>query len=388
LEETSQQRKPTWPIVLAATSLALTTALAVINAFGWVDSPALNALVVATAMVTLITALLNRELVGASRKQRRLAFLVVTVVVSISVLSAFVLDPREHQPLGPPSQRTIAGINSDCSTPDLPRLLPGPLRIVASRAARMGAEKSDVVVLLSTNPAEKDLVSDEATLSIFVCQGTTEWKRPISRTVNIAGCEASLRTTQLRSPKQEEVLFAVVCGSGQFLDFWLFGWDNKTRSIRELMAREGLFQGSVDQIADKLVVEAGGTRNDFRWIDGSFSQTTANFAPAAEGVIISFWWDDTGGHADLPVLKVQPEERVYFRWAMERNKDQSVRSFRVVAGQRDEDSEFSVKEQGAEFGIDEHGQPYLVLKRHRVRVVVTVFPNGYGSPAISVAVLS
>lgn len=386
-----QPPRPTWLMLLGVSALALTASLALVKTLGWGDSGVLNALIVVSTALTLTASLLTRELVGASRAQRIVAFSAVALILGVSLVTAFVFAPiASENALSPPPQRTIGSVRSDCDTPDFPKLLrTSPLRIVSSRAVRAGAGKSDFIAVVSTNPAETRPTDKNATLSILTCQKTNTWVRSISEEINIAGCDASLSTTQLRSANQEEVLFTVACGSGGFLEFSLYGWDADREEVAPLMTRVGLFQGEVAQVADKLVIDAGGVRNEFRWTLDTFAQVTANFAPSAEGVVSAFWWDEDGGHTDLPVVSVQPQERVYFRWDRDRHKDESVRSFRITFSTREEETDPThSSEDEAEGGVDEYGQWYLILKRQGVNVDVTVHPNGYGDPGIAILVAS
>lgn len=376
--------QPTWLLILGASTLALTAALALVKALGLTESKVLDGLIVTSTVLTLLAGLLTRELLGATPRQRVFVFLTVVLVLGGSTFIAFWsgrtdAGPRE-QVLDIPPQRAIADVRARCGTPDLPSMLgTSLLRVDSSVAVQTAAGKSDFIVVVSTDPSHTGLLGEIATISVLTCEKKASWTRTLSLTRDISGCRAGLSTTRLRYPDQEEALFTMQCGSGGFLNFILFGAKDGSGKVSILLERDGLFQGTVGQVGDRLAISAGGLRNEFRWMKQGFAQVTANFSPATTGIIVGFWWEPQGGRADLSEVRADPDERVYFRWDRERNTDDSVASYRMLLSSQSDD---------AQWAMDERGQNYVVMKRAGVIAEVTAIANGYSGRTISVKVRS
>jgi hypothetical protein len=183
------------------------------------------------------------------------------------------------------------------------------------------------------------------------------------------------------------VLFTRICGSGSYLDFRVLGADSG--SVRTLYREEGVFQGQASQVRDRLVVVSGSERAELTWDGEQFKRTgRVSSLPAAEGVIVEFWWEPgKGGQTDLEDVSVRVKERVYFQWDRDRNTDKSVTSHRILASMppcsRGSDR------CPARFAEDGRGERYLVLNDEGLAVDVTIVPNGYNwEGAITVTIRS
>lgn len=366
-----------WAVVCA---LALAAAVGVAEILGWTQGVVGRGLLIASVLITLVIAIVGNHLPTATRRQVGVAGVMV-VVIFAAVLGVSWIWGRSSPSivsgeLGPPTQRTVEDLDSDCDVPSTEQLVgQGSSRILSTRVAASAQKEGDFIAALVAELPSDPAGAEEVRLTLLECDGSS-WRRALSEPVNLGGCDYELVATQLRNTDQEEVLFGTRCGSGAFLDFRLFGEDD-TGSVQTLYSEDGIFQGEVSQLRDHLVVVSGRGRTELKW-DGERLEPVgrASSLPAARGVIIEFWWDDDGGHTDVEDIPVRVNERVYFYWDRERNTDVSVKSHRIL-GSLPQCRPTTRPRCRAAFREDERGERYLVLLAPNLDVGITIIPNGY-----------
>ena len=362
-------------VVAGACALALGGAAALATSLGWTNGRVGAALLIVSALVAVAVKLATDHLPDASRGQVLLASTLV-VVIFAGVLGAAYKWGREEATaevveLAPPAQRELGDLQSECGVPQAELLTgAGSSRILSTRVAIATEERGDFIAAVVAEPTADSPLPESETLVVLECDGAS-WNLALTKTTDSIGCWTDLETTQLRSPEQEEVLFRTVCGSGAFLDYQLIGFDDTDDSVQAIQAEEGIFQGVVRQLRDLLVVEAGTVRQELAWDGEQFvAAGDASSIPAAEGVVVAFWWDADGGHADLNDVPVQVGERVYFYWDKTRNTDDSVQSLRILQSTEPPSG-------NSDYGDDERGQTYTVLNEPGLLVEMSIIPNGY-----------
>lgn len=377
-----QSEKSGWGLWVWLIIIGLAAALAVAATMGWTNGAVIASLVVISAIASLVMKVLREHLSSGSRRQATVATVVVVVVFGVGLAVAWTFGRENHAvvALEAPAQRSVDEVRSECGPPDAEEVLDqGISHIRTTRAVARSEERGDFVAALVSGGAREVGGIREVLFIVLDC-AEASWQQALSEPLPM-GCGHDLLTTKLRTVETEEVVVLSSCGSGAYLDVTVVG-EAEDLSIGTLYHRGMMFQGAAAQVDDHLLVTGGGRRAEIAWTGEDFEWLDVAL-PASEGVFVNFWWDAHGGGTDTVEVDVQPGETVYFRWDKGRSTDESVRSYRLLAGPR--------CQEGVECPLaDElwHEQEALSLPIPGMVVHVAIVPNGYGEDAIGVTVRS